>query len=72
VHISAGGAGNPDRGWIDGELIIDADITGRRAGLRPWAPVAMFVTPRTPSFRCIIPVSRGPVGRPKETNESSE
>jgi len=23
------------RGWIDGELIIDADITGRQVGLRP-------------------------------------
>jgi hypothetical protein len=23
------------RGWIDGELVIDADITGRRVGLRP-------------------------------------
>jgi len=26
---------NRIRGWIDGELIIDADITGRRVGLRP-------------------------------------
>lgn len=23
------------RGWIDGELVIDADITGRQVGLRP-------------------------------------
>lgn len=23
------------QGWIDGELIIDADVTGRRVGLRP-------------------------------------
>jgi Domain of Unknown Function (DUF1080) len=23
------------RGWIDGELVIDAEITGRRVGLRP-------------------------------------
>ncbi|MBI5086298.1 MAG: DUF1080 domain-containing protein [Acidobacteria bacterium] len=26
---------NRIRGWIDAELVIDADITGRRVGLRP-------------------------------------